>query len=100
MLNQILRVFILDFRGRENHKILSVGEGMASLVNGEADFGSLCVIVIDDLGGDCPFLPFAWDELLYLIFCSRPTGFLYAPENIQNNRNKTPDVHIVSLSVV
>lgn len=57
MLNQILRVFILGLKARENHKILSVGEGVTKLVNGGGDSGFSCVIVIDDLGGTvlpCP----------------------------------------------
>lgn len=74
MLNQILRVFILDLRGRENHKILSVGEGMANLVNGEADFGSLCVIGIDDLGGTVLSCPLHGMSCYTLFFVVVPLG--------------------------
>lgn len=70
----------MGLRATENHKILSVEEGMAKLVNGEADFGFLCVIVIDDLGGAVLSCPLHGMSLLHLIFCTRPTRFLCTKE--------------------
>ena len=74
-------MFILGLRAKENHKILSDPcKGMAKLVNGEADFGFLCVIVIDDLGGTVLSCPLHGLRLLYLIICSHPARFLCTEE--------------------